>query len=730
MIKNWINNVSRGLITVSIIAVFFTGCRHSPKNGEWGVYGGSPSRSQYSALSQIDTINVFDLQIAWIYQTNDGEPSGQIQTNPLIVDNILYGVSPKLKLFALDAATGEEKWVFDPMETMLIDNAGKQNYGLNVCRGIAMYKVSRSEYYIYYTVGSSLYCISSINGHPVQTFGKGGRISLHENLETNRDIKHLRVTSTSPGIIYKDLIILGSSLSEEEESAPGHIRAYDVYTGERKWIFKTIPGPDDVGYESWNDPEAYKYVGGANAWGGFSLDEKRGIVYAATGSATPDFYGGNRKGDNLFANSIIALDAATGAYKWHFQTIHHDLWDWDLPTAPVLTSIMKDGILIDVAVQVGKNGFIYMLDRDTGTPIHPIVEQAVPTSSDLTGEALSPTQPIPTVLPPFVRQKFTEDDLNPYIPDSSYQDIKQRFKSYVNEGIFTPPSKKGTLVFPGLTGGAEWGGPSIDPETGILYINATELPWVITMTDDDEEHQHVSSNQTHLVAGKALYQQNCQGCHGQDLRGSGNFPSLVGVAERFTKDEFTGLLSSGLRMMPAFNNLTEQEKDAIASYLLDLVDLRKKPFQHEKKTTHPFYQSPYRFAGYKQFLTPEGYPAVSPPWGTLSAIDLSSGGLVWTQPLGDYPELKAKGIHAGTENWGGSVVTAGGLVFIAATRDEKFRAFNKTNGKLLIELDLPAGGYATPAVYSVNNKQYIVIACGGGKMRTKSSDVYVAFALP
>lgn len=728
MIRN--QEFSRYQVLTIVYAFFLIGCQSSPKSRDWSVYGGSPMRLQYSSLNQIDTNNVSQLQVAWTYHTNDGEPSGQMQTNPLIIDHTLYGVSPKLKLFALDAKTGEEKWMFDPAETMSVDNAGKQNYGLNACRGIAMFKVADHEYYIYYTAGSSLYCISSVDGQLVESFGNSGRISLHENLEKNRDIKHLRVTATSPGIIYKNLIILGSSLSEEEESAPGHIRAYDVYTGEMEWIFRTIPGPGDVGYESWQDPEAYKYVGGANAWGGLSLDEERGVVYTATGSATPDFFGGKRAGDNLFANSIIALDAATGTYKWHFQTIHHDLWDWDLPTAPVLTSIKKDNEVIDVAVQVGKNGFIYMLNRDNGIPVYPIVEQKVPTSSDLIGEALSPTQPIPTVLPAFVRQRFTVNDLNNLIPDSSYEDIKEQFQSYVNEGMFTPPTKKGTLVFPGLTGGAEWGGPSVDPQTGILYINATELPWVITMTDNDDEYQQTSSNQTFSTVGKALYQQNCQGCHGEDLMGSGNFPSLIDITSRFTKDKFTGLLTSGRRMMPAFNHLTNQEKDAIATYILNLTDLQEKVFRQEQATASPFYQSPYRFSGYKQFLTKEGYPAVSPPWGTLNAIDLSTGKLIWQQPLGDYPEFKAKGIHTGTENWGGSVVTAGGVLFIGATRDEKFRAYNKVNGKLLLELDLPAGGYATPAVYSVDNKQYVVIACGGGKMRTKSSDTYVAFSLP
>jgi quinoprotein glucose dehydrogenase len=493
-------------------------------------------------------------------------------------------------------------------------------------------------------------------------------------------------------------------------------------------MFRTIPGPGDVGYDSWEDPEAHKYVGGANAWGGLTLDEGRGIVFASTGAAVPDFYGGKRKGDNLFSNSILALDAETGKYIWHFQGVHHDLWDYDFPTSPVLVSIKKDGKNVDGLVQVSKQGFIYMLDRETGKPIYPIIERPVP-ASDLAGEKASATQPFPTVLPPFVRQEFKESDLNNVIPDSSYQDLKKRFLSHKSGKMFIPPSVEGTVVLPGLTGGAEWGGPSFDPSSGLLYINATEMPWVVTMIDTLLQKE-IKSTQTNLQAGKSIYEKNCKGCHGADLKGSGNFPSLVNIQKKFTEVKFKEIVSSGQRMMPAFKYFSDEDKTALASYLLNIESKQKLIYTKVARLRNPFYQSPYRFGGYKQFLTKEGYPGIKPPWGTLSAIDLSTGRLVWKNTLGDYPELKAKGIHAGTENWGGSVVTAGGLVFIAATRDEKFRAFNKTTGKLLFETSLPAGGYASPSVYSVNGRQFVVIACGGGKMGTKSADTYVAFSLP
>jgi quinoprotein glucose dehydrogenase len=708
--------------------VFCVSCDNADQKNEWSVYGGSKERIQYSPLDLIDTSNVKNLQLAWIYHTKDAESGSQIQANPLIVDGVLYAVSPQLKLFAADAFNGKEKWVFNPLDSMMLDIQGKQSYGMNACRGIALYKAKNKEHLIYYTVGSSLFCINSATGKPVPEFGNKGRIPLHDGLDLDRDLSNLRVTATSPGVIYKDLIILGTSLSEEEESAPGHIRAYDVHTGKMKWIFRTIPKPGEFGYDSWEDPQAYKYVGGANAWGGLSLDEKRGMVFASTGAAVPDFYGGKRKGDNLFSNSVLALDAETGKYIWHFQGVHHDLWDYDFPTSPILVSIKKEGKNIDAVVQVSKQGFIYMLERETGKPVHPIIEKPVP-ASDLAGEQTSATQPFPSVLPAFVRQEFRESDLNNIVPDSSFQDLKKRFLSHKSGNMFIPPSLQGTLVLPGLTGGAEWGGPSFDPSSGVLYINATEMPWVVTMIDTLVE-KLPNSTQTNLQAGKAIYNKSCKGCHGADLKGSGNFPSLVNLQAKYNESKFKNILSSGQRMMPAFKHFSEEDKTALASYLLNIESKQKESFTLVVKASHPFYRSPYRFGGYKQFLTKEGYPGITPPWGTLSAIDLVNGRLIWKNTLGDYPELKAKGIHAGTENWGGSVVTAGGLVFIAATRDEKFRAFNKSTGKLLFETTLPAAGYATPSVYSVNGKQFVVIACGGGKMGTKSADSYVAYSLP
>ena len=711
---------------IACAAAGFTSCNNNQNYKDWGIYGGSNERIQYSALDEIDTNNVKNIQVAWVYNTKDADSSSQIETNPVIVDDVLYGTSPQLKLFAIDAATGKEKWVFDPAKTMAEDNEYRVSYGISACRGVAVYKDQNHDHLIFYTVGSSLYCIGGLTGKPVHAFGNNGKLDLRDGFDVERDVKDLRVTATTPAIIYKELIIVGSLLDEEEEAAPGDIRAYDVHTGKIQWTFHTIPHPGEEGYETWKDPQAYKYIGGANDWGGFSLDEKRGLVFAATGSSNPDFYGGKRKGDNLFANSILALDATTGKRVWHFQTVHHDLWDWDLPTAPILASIKKYDKKIDVVIQVTKQGFIFMLNRVTGQPIYPIEEREVPASSKLEGEWLSPTQPFPTFFEPFVRLELTESDLNKNIPDSSYQDIKRRFKTYKSGKMFIPPSREGTIVL-GLNGGAEWGGPSLDPVTGILYINANEMPWIITMKEvkDDES----TFKQTNLQAGKILYNNLCKVCHGPSLSGSGDYPSLNGLERKYNEAEFKGIISSGRRMMPAFKNLSEGEKTSLASYILNMKTKQKEEFVAMPKKINPFYKTPYRPNGYQQFLSREGYPAISPPWGTLSAIDLNTGKFVWKNTLGDFPEFQAKGIHTGSGNYGGSVVTAGGLLFIAATRDKKFKAFNKRTGELLFETELPSAGFATPSVYSVSGKQYIVIACGGGKMKSKSGDAYVAFAL-
>jgi quinoprotein glucose dehydrogenase len=701
----------------------------APKNNDdtsWRVTGGSKKNFRYSALTQVDSSNVSELRVAWTYSTGDADTvnHSQIQCNPIVVDGVLYGTSPQLKLFAVDAATGKEQWVFDPQAEQKANMPSAARFIMNNNRGVTYWGDEKAKR-ILYAAGSFLYSIDATSGKPDANFGANGAVDLHDGL--GKDVSDLYVAATSPGVVYKDLFIIGSRVSEGSDAAPGHIRAYDVRTGKLVWIFHTIPQPDEKGFESWDDSTAYKHIGGANSWSGFSLDEKRGMLFAPTGSASFDFYGGKRKGDNLFANCILALDAATGKYIWHFQTVHHDVWDKDLPTAPALITIKKDGKEIDAVAQPTKFGNIFLLERETGKPIYPIEEKPVPQETELKGEKLSATQPFPTFPKAFARHSFEEKDLNDLVADSSFQDLKKRFLATKHGNMFYPASLQGTIFFPGLDGGAEWGGPAFDPATQLMFVNANEMPWLIQAREVDLKN---AGKETYLKAGQRLYYQNCVSCHGPERKGSGNYPSIVEANKKYSAKAFAELIGTGRRMMPAFKNLSNEETSAIASFVLDLKGEQVKEFKSAPVKMDSFRMLPYNITGYNKFLTKEGYAGIKPPWGTLNAVNLVTGEIEWKIALGEVKEFKEKGIITGSENYGGPVVTAGGLVFIGATPDGKFRAFNKATGKLLWETQLPNPGFATPCVYEVNGKQFIVIACGGGKLKTKSGDRYVAFALP
>ena len=706
------------------IVSLFPAC-HAPDNGYtgWKTFGGTRENIHYSSLTEMDTANVARLQVAWVYHTGDADTAhhSQIQCNPIVVNGILYGTSPGAKLFALDAATGKQLWVFDPRDTSR--KSDFFTFVMNNNRGVTYWEDGQDKR-ILYAAGSYLYAVNAQSGQLIDSFGTEGRVDLHDGLGPGS--KDLFVVATSPGIVYKDLIIMGSRVSEQSDAAPGDIRAFDVHNGRLRWIFHTIPHPGETGYDSWEDPNAWKHIGGANAWSGFALDEKRGLLFAPTGSASFDFYGGKRKGAGLFADCLIALDAATGQYKWHFQDVHHDVWDKDLPTAPALVTVTRDGKQVDAVAQPTKTGFVFLLDRETGKPLFPVEERPVPTETELAGEKIFPTQPFPTLPKSFMRQGFSDSDLNTLLPDSSYQDIKKRLAGYKSGHIFNPLSREGTIVFPGLDGGAEWGGSAFDPATGLLYVNANEIPWVLTIVDKNWKQP---ANEHYLQAGTRLYAQHCAVCHGPDRKGSGNYPSLLDADKKYDQGQFQALLLSGRRMMPAFKQLRDEERNAIASFILNIKSQQRKKFVVPPTPVDSFRQLPYDITGYNKFVSKEGYPAIRPPWGTLNAVDLNSGDIAWRIPLGSYPEFAKKGITTGTENYGGPVVTAGGLVFIAASSDAKIRAFNKRTGKQLWEYDLPVPGFATPSVYSVNGKQYLVIACGGGKLRTASGDAYIAFAL-
>jgi quinoprotein glucose dehydrogenase len=711
---------------ISIAGISLTvACNHASQKdyNSWPNYGGTKEGTRYSSLTEVDTNNVQQLQVAWVYHTKDADTAhhSQIQCNPIIIDGVLYGSTPQQKIFAVDAATGQEKWVFNP----LVSAANTGFFVMNNIRGITYWSDGKDDKRILFTAGSYLHAIDAGTGKLITSFGNNGRIDLHDGL--GRDVKDLFITYTSPGIIYKDLIVVGSRVDEGPNAAPGHIRAYNVKTGKQEWIFHTIPQPGEAGYESWKDPNAYKHIGGANCWSGFTLDEKRGIVFAATGSASYDFYGGMRKGADLYADCILALDAATGKLIWHFQDVHHDIWDKDLPTPPALVTVMHDGKKTDAVAQPTKTGFVFLLDRETGKPLFDVKEIAVSTNSELKGEDVYPTQPIPVLPKPFVRQNFTSADINNLLPADEQQQVKKQLDSLNNGYIFTPPSKKGTVIFPGYDGGAEWSGPAYDEASGLLYVNANEMPWILKMVDVKNE---APKQETYVQAGQRLYQANCMACHGPERKGGGNYPSLINVQTKYNEQQFQSLLQSGRRMMPAFKQLSDEERSAIASFILSNTTAQQKKFTAPPVALDSFLNLPYTGTGYNKFITKSGQPAIRPPWGTLSAINLNTGNIDWQVPLGQTKTGEQNGVITGTENYGGPAVTAGGLVFIAATSDNKFRAFNKHTGKLVWETTLPASGFATPAVYEFNGKQYIVIACGGGKLDTQSGDSYVAFALP
>ncbi len=706
------------LIVLLFILTGLPDCRREKgKFTGWMNYRGDSGANCYSQLNQINRENVKELKSAWIFHTKDaGEGSrSTIECSPIIVNGVIYLTSPQLKLFALDAATGRKIWMFDPF---------RGGNATDVNRGVSYWEKGKDRR-ILFPASDKLYAINAETGRPVETFGEGGYIDLRKGLD--RDPDKLYVACTSPGIVYKDLIIIGFGTTEGYDAAPGYIRAFDIVTGNMVWIFHTIPRPGEPGYQTWEDPEAWRSIGGANAWAGFALDRERGIVYCPTGSAAPDFYGGDRKGQDLFADCLIALDAQTGKRLWHFQDVHHNLWDYDLPATPNLITIKKDGKKIDAVAQITKTGFVFILDRESGKPVFGVEERPVP-QSDVEGEAAWPTQPFPVLPPAFVRQKYTNEDL-PVISQEAREYAVQKLDSARNEGIFTPLSGRGTLVLPGFRGGGEWSGASFDRETGILYVNANEIPNLVSIRKVEEKNR---GKESVFAAGQRLYKVNCALCHGTDREGQEVFPSLIDIGKRMSKAEMLDRIQNGKGTMPAFPGLNRTQKESIIAYLLD--EGSDENFSGSPNDTTENGDNKVRFAssGYNQFRDEQGYPAIRPPWGTLNAIDLNEGKILWQKPLGEFPELTAKGIPpTGTQNFGGSLVTAGGLVFIGATADEKFRAFDKQTGEVLWEYQLPFGGYATPATYEVNGIQYVVIAAGGGgKVGTGSGDVYVAFRLP
>jgi glucose dehydrogenase len=673
---------------------------------DWPAYGGNPEGTRYSTLTQINRSNVGQLQLAWQFDPGDTPPTGRFQGQPIVVDGVLYTVTPGSGVVALDGATGKLEWSW---------KSGEHAVG----RGIT-YWTDGKEQRLLAGFGRYVYAIDASTGTPLTDFGRGGRIDLHYDLD--RDPEQQSVSLTTPGIIYKDLYIVGGRTAESLPASYGDIRAYDVRTGQLRWTFHTIPRPGEYGYATW-PKNAWKYTGAANNWAGMAVDLKRGLVYVPTGSASADFYGANRVGDDLFANTLLALDAATGKRVWHFQGVRHDIWDRDFPSPPVLLTVTRDGKSVDAVAQTTKQGFVLVFDRTNGKPLFPIEYRRVPPST-VEGEVAARMQPFPLKPAPFARQLLTADMLTNRTPQAHQWAVDQ-FKTFRSEGLFVPfMVGRETVLFPGFDGGAEWGGSALDPTTGVLYVNANDIAWTSSMRRTEAA----------ASVGRQTYLAQCAACHGENMSGNPGFSSLVDIATRRTPAQIAEIIRNGSGRMPAFSSLPPATRAELVRYITSgnaKESMRGAPSPVRMK---------YDFTGYHRWYDPDGYPAVAPPWGTLNAIDLNTGEFAWKTPLGEYPELAAKGLETtGTENYGGPIVTAGGLVFIGATNfDKKFRAFDKDTGKLLWESVMVNSGNATPITYEVNGKQFVVIAAFGGYAGARAAGAtsarpvgaFVAFALP
>jgi quinoprotein glucose dehydrogenase len=683
---------------------------------------------QYSALKQITKANVSRLELAW-FHASPGTPDGPF--NPVIVDGVMYVLEGDRSIAALDAATGKRVWSH-PVE------GSPMNRGINYWES-----KDRSDRRLIFTAGGYLQEINAKTGVTINTFGKDGRVDLREGLD--RDPKSIRnIQSRNPGRVFENLIIIGSVTGEGFGSPPGDIRAYDVLTGKMTWIFHTIPRPGEFGYDTW-PADAYKYAGGANNWGEMTVDEKRGILYVPLGSPTYDLYGADRIGSNLFGNCLVALDARTGKRLWHFQTVHHDLWDYDLTTAPKLLTVRHNGKRADIVAQAAKHGFLFVFDRVTGQPLWPIEERPVP-KSEVPGEQSWPTQPFPTRPPPFSRQAFSADEINPYLDPAEQASLRETLTKAHNAGVFTPSSHlRNHIQIPGAFGGGNWGAAAADPATGMLYVRGYDAPSIRRLTERVDVR--VPANGTPEQRGFAFYQQTCGSCHSPDRTGI-KPPSTTGM------EAFNQVVRNGRGQMPAFSTevLNAATLNAIAAYLNNPeAGAIPPPPESGSGSASEQRRGPVRPAGLRQFsgpfgaqwLSKDGLPAIGPPWSELVAYDLNEGIIKWRVAIGNVPALAAKGITntGGYRPRTGPVVTAGGVIFQAGGGDQALRAYDKETGKLLWEKQLEGNPDGIPAVYQVAGRQYVVFSVrgdpGGGsrtpamfKPGKKEAQGYYAFALP
>ena len=672
--------VMKGLYLALLTAFFFSCQNTTPKANTWSSYHGGKDRNHYSELNEINPSNVAQLEPAWSFTTSS---KGQMQMNPIVVDSMVYIIDASLRVYGLHAESGKEIWSY----------GANFDHALSTSRGVSYWKSKKGEQRIFYTRNYELIALNALSGKPAKGFGVDGSVDIRKALPS----MDKWVISNTPGTIFKDLIILPLRVSESEGAAKGNIIAFDTNTGAVVWTFETLPSFKD-------NPN----VGGGNNWAGMSLDEEKELLYIPTGSASPDFYGANRIGKNEYANSVIALDANTGNYVWHFQTVHHDLWDRDLPAPPNLIQIEKEGKSIDALAQISKQGYVFLFDRANGTPIYDIEETKVP-QSNIPNEISWETQPIPSKPKAFARQidELKEAEIGMY--SKRGDSLKKLFKSMIKQS-YHPPDTSTVLLFPGYDGGGEWGGAAAVPDEGLLYVNSNEMAWELRI-----EKKEIANT------AKGLYTRYCSSCHLDNFQGvpESGYPSLVNISERLTTEELHLFISNGKGRMPGFSQLPKEEIKAISRYVMGLEDGNAALNTIEPVTT-------YIHSGYQKFLDENGLPAINPPWGQLHAIDLNTATYKWSVPLGETPGIG----ETGTENYGGPLVTKNGLLFIAATKDGFIRAFDRHTGEVLWKYKLPYPAFASPSLYQYNNRSYLVIACGGEKLGTVAGDQIIAFALP
>ena len=721
--------VRKNVTLLSVVFAFLILVSYQTSNGEertWSIYKADAESTSYSKLNQINKGNVAQLRPAWTFVLKDikaGARSGSSECNPIIVDGVMYTTSAKHWVYALDAETGEQIWSFDPFD-------GAEGGGVN--RGVTYYEEgsgsATSDKRILVTAGDKLFALDIHTGKPIMSFGTKGFVDL--NIGLRDDPKTISVIPTSPGIVFKDLLIMGAEVSELYGAQPGYIRAYHCKTGKLVWTFHTIPLPGEPGYETW-PKDAYKYAGGVNDWAGMSLDIKRGMVFLALGSPSYDYYGADRIGKNLYGNSVVALDAATGKYIWHYQTIHHDLWDYDLPAPPNLVTVKRDGPdgrsrNVDAVAQITKHGFVFVFNRETGEPLFPIEERKVPPSY-IPGEEAWPTQPFPLKPKPFARQQFDERDLTHY-SEAGHDSLIKKYRSMRYEGLFTPPDLKGTLMLPGSRGGAEWGGAAYDPTTSVLYVKSNDSPEIESMQKTDPEKE--AKDQTVFQQGKSIYMTYCATCHGKDKNGDEpNYPSLVSLKTRMTREAALDKIKKGGGKMPAFATIVKGKEKGIIAFLYEKEQNSLKATKMETMQTKAGLDKYLNLTAYGHFRDIDGNPALTPPWGTLNAINLTTGEYEWQIPLGNDEKLQEiNGPETGQEGSAGPIVTAGDLIFIAGTNDKKLRAFDKNTGKLLWQTLLPGVANATACTYMSGGKQYVAVSVGGNK--ENPSGFVLAWKLP